>query len=525
MKVNLSLFILSVILVSACRSEEETGQYVSDKNIYWGDLHNHCNVGYARGSLERSYDIARNHLDFFCFTPHTQWHDQPERSPFDDIGFREAFSRVKEKDWERVVKYANDYYKPGEFVSFIGYEWHSSYFGDSHIIFPGSEGELAYPADMNELKLFARANNAILIPHHPAYADWRGQNWDYLSGTDITPVVEVFSTHGNAERDRSPSPYRRHSMGGRYTRNTLQHLWSTGSQVGIVAGTDSHLGHPGAYGKGLTAVLADTLTRESVMEAIRARRTYGVSADRIELDFRLNGHYMGESIPFTGSRNIYVRVKGKDEIDRVEILRNNKVIYRDFPVDRTNDDTGWDNPVLCRIEYGWGPWSWLGEPRIADWNFDVNVKNGQILSATPCFQSGPFDEDRRNRITFADSANCRFQSHTSRKDAFEDYATNSIILEIQGTPKTELLLSLTEPSGIDHNITLGELAESNDIFFTGEVTSESVLIHRLVFSDNYTAEIEINDKAETGDTDWYYVRVIQSNGSLAWSSPIWVNKQ
>ncbi|MHC4558045.1 MAG: hypothetical protein ACYS80_12160, partial [Planctomycetota bacterium] len=47
----------------------------SGKNLYWGDVHNHNAVGYARGSLERSYDIARSHLDFFCFTGHSQWHD------------------------------------------------------------------------------------------------------------------------------------------------------------------------------------------------------------------------------------------------------------------------------------------------------------------------------------------------------------------------------------------------------------------------------------------------------------------
>ena len=42
---------------------------------YFGDLHNHNNVGYAQGSLERSFEIARDHLDFFAFTPHAWWHD------------------------------------------------------------------------------------------------------------------------------------------------------------------------------------------------------------------------------------------------------------------------------------------------------------------------------------------------------------------------------------------------------------------------------------------------------------------
>jgi hypothetical protein len=47
-------------------------------NLYWGDLHNHNAVGYATGTLERSIDIAREHLDFFAFTGHASWHDMPK---------------------------------------------------------------------------------------------------------------------------------------------------------------------------------------------------------------------------------------------------------------------------------------------------------------------------------------------------------------------------------------------------------------------------------------------------------------
>jgi hypothetical protein len=45
--------------------------------LFWGDLHNHNAIGYARGSLERTYDIAREHLDFLAFTPHAQCQDMP----------------------------------------------------------------------------------------------------------------------------------------------------------------------------------------------------------------------------------------------------------------------------------------------------------------------------------------------------------------------------------------------------------------------------------------------------------------
>jgi hypothetical protein len=429
---------------------------------------------------------------------------------------------VMKNNWEKVKRFANKYYEPGKFVSFIGYEWHSSLFGDVCIIFPGSESELVYTRSIKEFQKFARDHGAILIPHHPSYKrGWRGQNWGVLDPT-VSPVVEIFSEHGNAVSDRGPYRYIRHSMGGRYTQNTLQWLWQQGVRVGVVASTDDHLGYPGAYGEGLVAAYAETLTRESILEALKARRTYGVSGDRIELDFRLNGHRMGETIPATSDRKILVKVKGQDVIDRVEVLRNNEVIYRDHPIDHPIQPSSWEKPILCRIEFGWGPWGDLNMARICDWQFRVIVSDGKIISATPCFQSGPFDEERRNRIKTVHDRSCEVISYTSRMQAYEERATNSIILGIQGSPKTKLTTTLTQPTKMAITKSLTQLAKSSDVEFTGPFTSESILLHRIVFSENYRTEFEFTDKPGTEKTDWYYVRAVQSNGSLAWSSPIWL---
>jgi hypothetical protein len=493
----------------------------SKMNLYWGDIHNHNAVGYAKGSLERAYDIARSHLDFFCFTGHSQWHDMPTMPQNKHLKWVRGFEVMKD-NWEKVKRLANESYAPGAFAPFIGYEWHSSMYGDVCIIFPGSQAELVYLNSIAEFQTFARDNNAILIPHHPAYKQgWRGQNWSVLDPA-VSPVVEIFSEHGNAESDHSRYRYSRHSMGGRCTQNTLQWLWEQGVQVGVVASTDDHLGYPGAYGEGLVAVYAETLTRESIMEALKARRTYGVSADRIELNFRLNGHWMGETIPKTTARKIHVKIKGQDVIDRVEVLRNNEVIHRDHPIDRKVTAASWKQPVLCRIEFGWGPWGDLNMARICDWRFKAVVHNGKILSATPCFQSGPFDEDRRNRITTVDDTSCEVVSYTSRTQAYEERATNSIILTIQGSPDTTLEVIATQPTPATITKSLSQLARSSDVLFTGPFTSESVLLHRAVFAENYVCEFDLTDERETQGTDWYYVRVVQSNGSLAWSSPIWL---
>ncbi len=506
------------ITQSTSRVEEPQ---LSKNNLYWGDIHNHNAIGYAKGSLERSYDIARSHLDFFCFTGHSQWHDMPMMPQNKHLKWVRGFEVMKD-NWEKVKRLANKYYEPGKFVSFIGYEWHSSSYGDVCIIFPGSQAGLDYIKDIEEFQKFARDHGAILIPHHPSYKQgWRGQNWSVLDSS-VSPVVEIFSEHGNAESDNSPYRYIRHSMGGRYTQNTLQRLWQQGIQAGVVASTDDHLGYPGAYGEGLVAVYADKLTRESILQALKARRTYGVSADRIELEFHINGHWMGEAIPATFARKINVKAKGKDIIDRVEVLRNNEVIYRDHPIDRKIGPLSWEKPVLCRIEFGWGPWGDLDMARVCDWRFGVTVSDGRIISVTPCLQSGPFDEERRNKITPISDRNCEVVSYTSRMQAYEERATNSIILEIHGSPKTQLTVALTQPAKMAITKSLKQLAESSDIEFTGPFTSESMLLHRIVFSENYRTEFEFTDKRRTKKTDYYYVRVVQSNGSLAWSSPIWL---
>jgi hypothetical protein len=113
-------------------------------------------------------------------------------------------------------------------------------------------------------------------------------------------------------------------------------------------------------------------------------------------------------------------------------------------------------------------------------------------------------------------------SYTSRLQAYEERATNSIILKVQGSPKTKLTIALTQPVQMTIIKSLKQLARSSDTAFTGPFTSESILLHRPAFAPNYHTEFELVDERQSKGMDWYYVRVVQSNGSIAWSSPIWI---
>ena len=67
---------------------------------------------------------------------------------------------------------------------------------------------------------------------------------------------------------------------------------------------------------------------------------------------------------------------------------------------------------------------------------------------------------------------------------------------------------------------LEELAEFGAILHAGPSCIESTLILSLDFIDNYQTEFEIQSKPKPRQTGWHCVRVRQTNGSLAWSSPI-----
>ena len=503
-----------------------------DYRIYFGDLHNHNEVGYARGSLERAFEIARNHLDFFAFTPHGYWHDIGHYENNIEKKWLDGFE-VTKKRWPEVLQMVRKYDQPGKFVTIPGFEWHSTSLGDYHILFPTLEGEYVRFDDLRQFQRFAKQRGAIMVPHHPANRlGHRGANLAWLD-PDVSPVIEMFSEWGNAEHDRACSGYIRHTEGGRWTRNTLHHFLAQGYRLGVIASTDDHLGFPGGYREGLAAVLAAELTREAIFDAIRNRRTYAVTGDRIALDFQLNGRLMGSELPYARQRELAVTVTGWDQLDRVEILKNNRVIHRDFPMDRVPTAGSWKEPVLLRFEYGWGPWPALDMTRVCDWDINITLEGGLLENVQTCFQAGPLDEARRDKILERSGKHLRVQSFTALRQQFEDISTKAVVLKIRGGPDTRVKITLRKPTNVSLSQTFSQLAQSGEMLFTGDFPKESAMVHRLVFHDHYYTSYNVSDTDDGSSSlrsvspkqeglNWYYLRATQANDQVAWSSPIWV---
>ncbi len=491
-------------------------------HLYFGDLHNHNAVGYAKGSLERSIDLAREHLDFFAFTGHASWHDMPIMPLDRHLIWVNGF-KVHTDHWaktRKLIQEAND----ERFVALLGYEWHSSAFGDYCLIFPEDQPDLFLPDHVEKLLDFADGKRALAIPHHVGYKQgWRGANFSHFRSS-VSPVVEIFSEHGCTESDRAVYPMLRHSNGGRSTANTIRRQLQKGLRFGFVASSDDHLGYPGAYGEGVLGVWAESLTSASLLEAVRARRTYALTGDRIVMEVSLNGQPMGSTVPAAADRQIDVRIEGQDSVAMAELLRNGRVIERWFPEDHADGPPRLPGRAKCRVQFGWGPWSALNLGRICPWDMTLRMTGGRFHRVLGCFQAAPFGEELRDRLRVVSDAEVRLQAFTTREHCFAEDPTKSVVCELEGGPDAVLSLELRQPAAKTVRARLGDLIEENVVEFTGAFTTESFIIGRLVGPSDYSATIRWHDRVrqKSSSADWYYVRVTQHNQHLAWSSPIWV---
>ena len=74
---------------------------------------------------------------------------------------------------------------------------------------------------------------------------------------------------------------------------------------------------------GVTGVYAAEFTRQGIFDALRERRTFGTTGDRIIVDFRLDERPMGSSLtPSAPSLTGYLSVIGTDAIASIRLVRN-----------------------------------------------------------------------------------------------------------------------------------------------------------------------------------------------------------
>ena len=311
------------------------------ERTWWGDLHSHTGHSFD-GVGSGVFDYARrvSGLDFHAMTDHSS-------GPA-----REGFTRgLGPHVWEEYTAATDAHHAPGEFVTLHAYE--ASFpapWGHHNVYFRGAPGPLLAPREVTLPELWAAltAGEALTIPHHtnkfPQPLDWSADD------PELRRNFEIYSAHGLSE-EYDPGHPLAFEQSGFTNRSTsartgisAQDAWMRGLRLSTIAASDDHRSQPGKPHWGLAAVRAPELTRAAVFDALRARRTYATTGQRILLDFRVNDAPMGSEItlatplpepcagtsPECGARaaataalapRFDVTAHGTDVIESVEILR------------------------------------------------------------------------------------------------------------------------------------------------------------------------------------------------------------
>ena len=500
-------------------------RFYRNRRVLLGDLHNHCNISYAHGSLQDALANARLQLDFASVTGHAAWPDIGAQSmPPEVIAYhRDGFAKLADR-WPEYLDLIAKANEPGVFTTFFSYEIHSFAHGDRTVVSPSPPATPQSDIDAAQFTRLlrdtdARRDGRMLLPHHIGYpTGLRGIDWDSVTDR-ASPLVEIISMHGLAERDDAWFPYL-HTMGPLDPRNTMVAGLAAGHHFGVVGSTDHHSAHPGSFGHGRTAVWAADNTREAIWDAILDRRTYALSGDRIELAFAINGAPLGSRIEADKTRSIEIDVRAGGRIDRVELVRNGTLLERFASVG--DAEPGDRLSGLIVVELGWGE-----KGVCTDWDLTVTLDRGEVRAIEPRLRGhdvvDPLDRgapDYRFSHWQPVPRGVWLRTRTHGNPTASTSQTQAVALDVSCPRSAQLTVTGNRTSV---TIPIADLATRAVLHHTAGFVSAAIKVHRFVTDAERSVSWSADDNNEsTGEEDSYYVRVVQENGHGAWSSPIWV---
>ena len=460
--------------------------------IFWGDVHSgQTEVGCGSGSVSESYAFGRDCAGLQFITHQSNDH------------------YVTLDDWAHVRKITDEYYEPGVYVPMLGCEW-------SPFTKDGGDRNVIYNYDepvMRRSDRFFREDVPDPEPDVPTAPEFH----DAFRDLDVLVNIHVGGRMTNLDwyEQKIEKLCETHSTHGTVEWFFMDAL-SRGYKVGLTAGTDGVMGRPGAchpgrrlirnLRNGLTAVYAKELTRESIWEALHARRTYATTGERIRLLFQVNGADMGSEIESIGPPKISFQIEGTKPIERVDLFRRVEIInsWTISPrVEQPKDVT--------YLRVLWGGTERKGTARLqrVDWTGSLSISNGTVELVEPInFQS--YDDN----ATLVSEERIEWANKSAGNAA-------GILIKVQGNDSTELTF---ESGPATFTTRLGDVSNDDHRVEAGGV-GRFVQIGPPPERDGPTTfDRETTDEESVTGKFPYWIRVTQTDQSLAWSSPVYVTR-
>ena len=305
-----------------------------DLKIFVGDLHGHTNLSDGRVDIDTYFTNIRDRakLDFAALTDHDHG----------GVGTPTLMTGGTDSKWELIKRKVREYNEEGVFTTILAYERDSyPFFNNMILYFSGDDADMIIderPGEFTEecYRRVLRDPDIIAVPHD-TYHFSAGGDFIRLGNDLIPPLMEIISRGDPAEYMGNPGFRSTSACEGGFYQDALR----KGAKIGCIGGSDDHSGRNGIYHEplgysamypGVTGVWAKENTRAAIFDAIRAKRTFaymlgkpeGDMCGRMEIDFRIDGHWMGETVKRSENADlkIFFDIKADVPIKSVTLVKN-----------------------------------------------------------------------------------------------------------------------------------------------------------------------------------------------------------
>lgn len=252
-------------------------------HVYFGDLHSHSRYSDGRGTPADAFATARaNGLDFYALTDHS--------------------NQLTAGQWDDMLVQADAATVDGEFVGLRGFEFtHPK--GHINVVDTDTyvwEGDPAYDTLEEFYTWLVAQPTAVGQFNHPAETttlDWDFEDWAYHAGADSK--IQLRETQG-------------------YPPDQYLLSLDAGWHLSAVNNSDTHQADWGRWW--FMGLVAPDLTRDHILDALRARRTFCAFDRNFGLVMQANDHWMGAIIPVTSTIHFTVTAYDPDPTNRILAL-------------------------------------------------------------------------------------------------------------------------------------------------------------------------------------------------------------
>jgi hypothetical protein len=480
----------------------------SDLLPYWGDLHGQSEETIGTNSAREFHAFARD-LAFLDATAHQG----------NDFQITTAF-------WQHLNELTREFNQDHRFIAFPGYEWsgNTGLGGDRNVLY------------LEEGQPIHRSSHALVDDLSDIDTDASSARdlFDRLQNRDCVVFAHIGGRYADvkmAHDERLETSVEVHSAWGSFEW-LIEDALEKGYRVGIVSNSDGHKGRPGAshpgatsfgsYG-GLTCMLATELTREALADSIRKRHHYGTTGCRMILDVnayfehdanlfaadpnlgettsRLTGSAMMGDILQSGDDQLRLHIKaiGSAPIERIDIRNGLQTLETFRPY--------YDIELGRRICVVWEGSEYRGRGRETIWDGSATLTDNAFENVEPINRYNidrKFEQVEPSKLEWSALTT---GGHGGFYASLADSGKGSLTIDTN-LVKAEIQISdigyediVFDAGGLGRRIRVFRLPDQN--------------IHRKVEIDRQIALVDDKDNA-------IYIRIIQQDGHVIWSSPIYL---